>query len=144
MAQTRHDAVLGTLALQEGLNWYEGQQATDSETFKVYVSLDAFPGEDEAFATARTVFPTLVRAIRNAKEFARDRLLGLKNTTWLDSGETPISSEAFFKTLRLQSLAIYVDGDSEFNFTCGNLFAGHIVLVSWNKTEGFSDAIIAG
>ena len=144
MKKIRNDPVLGRLEFDEGLNWYEGKRVAEGQHFSIQVSLDAFDSEDDAISTAQSVLPKLVAAIAEAKEFACDRLLPLKNGEWLNQGEALVSCEAFVAALNLESIAVYFDGDSEFCFEGGKLFSGHTVLVSWNKAEGFHDADIAG
>ena len=144
MTNVRTDPVLGVLQFDAGLNWYEGKRFSDGEQFAIYVSLDAFENEEDAIATARSVLPVLTDAITAAKEFACDRLLDLKNGEWLNADEAPVSAKAFVSALKLQSIGIYLDGDSEFHFKGGKLFSGHTVLVSWYRAKGFRDASIAG
>ena len=71
-------------------------------------------------------------------------MLELKNKTWLDENEEPLTSEQFKNCMVLKSIAIWTDGSVEFYHNDGDLFFGHYILVTMDSSDRFLDAHIAG
>jgi hypothetical protein len=139
------DPVLGKLVLDRGLNWYEGQLNIEGQgTAHIGISLDDVPIPEEAIQRAGVLVPLILASILQAKEFACARLRSLKNESWLEASEKPVTPEDFVQRLSVESLVVYADQSCEIYFKDGDLFWGHTVLVSWNPEEGFHDAGIAG
>jgi hypothetical protein len=83
---------------------------------------------------------------RRAKDKAVDRLLDLKNESWLDEdeGEEPLSEEEFRANMRLTAVQIAADGSIEFTFADGDMFFGHDIVVKGTVEEGWRSANIEG
>jgi hypothetical protein len=145
MSQDLIDAVLGPLTFDEDLNWFEGVYNNKSGVNVPFtISLDEAEGSKEAIAEARELLPLLVSLIDAGKKFACDNLLDVKNEHWLDAGEPEVDERKFISSLEIESIGLYPDKEGGFSFADGGLFAGHVVMMSWNPEDGFSDADIAG
>ena len=55
-----------------------------------------------------------------------------------------MDEKKFVSSLEIESIGLYAEKEGVFSFTDGGLFAGHVVMMSWNPEDGFSDADIAG
>jgi len=145
MSTVREDPVLGALVFDTRLNWYESTQETSGgERLKLMVSIDTPEDEELSISNARALLPALLAAIENGKEFASEKLLKLKNESWLEAGEAPLSTSQFISALEIESIVVFSQQLTEFYFKDGELFWGHTVLLSWDPVRGFYDGNIAG
>jgi hypothetical protein len=80
----------------------------------------------------------------NAKNYAVEKLLELKNETWLDEDEEPLTPEQFKIRMILESIDISSKGDVAFFYNDGDLFFGHCILIKMDSNNRFIDSEIAG
>ncbi|HSD83193.1 MAG TPA: DUF2262 domain-containing protein [Anaerolineae bacterium] len=145
MEASRVDPVLGSLAFNVELNWYEGRYRTAAHGEVPFaISLDATPSVEAALHDARELIPRLAEALAAAQAYACDQLLALKNEVWLEEGEGPVTAADFRARLTIDSIGVYANRKAEFFFRDGGLFWGHTVLLSWSESQGFVSADIAG
>jgi hypothetical protein len=78
------------------------------------------------------------------REFTADRLLTLKNESWLGDDEEELSRVVFISRVTLQEITVDENGDFDFWLDDGDLFWGHTILVNGNIDRGLSDAGIHG
>jgi hypothetical protein len=137
------DPLLGRLTFNERLDWYEGAIALVSgQTVKIAV--DASSSEFDAVrAQAGKHLPSLLNRIDGAREFAAQRLLKVKNESWLEVGEDPLDADSFKARLAVESISMFADGDCEL-YLGGELFGEHAVLLRWDPQRGFYDADLLG
>lgn len=81
---------------------------------------------------------------RQARGFAAERLLSLKNAEWLADGEDPVSRDQFVSRLSLESVSFHKSGDLTTWYAAGDLFFGHTVAVYLNAKEEPIRAAIEG
>lgn len=74
---------------------------------------------------------------------ARD-LLKIKNTSWLNEGETAITGEQLTNSVNLRYITFSGDGSCELYFNDGDTFAGHEIVVSVSKDREVKKAELAG
>jgi hypothetical protein len=79
-----------------------------------------------------------------AKQFTCKKLPALKHEAWLGESEQRLFAEDFVSRLAVEAVGIYLDRECEVFLKDGGLFSGHTVLLSWNPSDGFYDANIAG
>jgi hypothetical protein len=77
------------------------------------------------------------------KVIVRD-LLDLKNSKWLQEKEQQLSEESVLNKIRPISITFFEDISFEINFDDGNMFGGHIILVSVSKDKKVENATIEG
>ncbi len=97
--------------------------------------------EEEAKAN---IFEWLVFGLIEAKHFASDELLTLKNNSWLEVNEMPVTKQLFFDSLKLKSVLVYAEGSIELYFDDGGLFGEHDIIVCVNEIREFTEASITG
>jgi hypothetical protein len=76
--------------------------------------------------------------------FAVDRLLELKNESWLDEGEAEVTAEEFRRRMRLELIVVWPDGRFTFWHQDGDLFWGHSIQVVGTLAGGPTAADIPG
>ena len=71
-------------------------------------------------------------------------MLSLKNETWLEEDEEPLTKERFAEIITLKSIAAYSDGSLTLYFDDNDIFWGHSIVVNVKKNHVLHDASIAG
>lgn len=97
-----------------------------------------------AAAQARRLWAGSPQWDQRAREFASARLLSLKNSTWLQSNESPIAENDFQDRLGLQSLEVTDEGEFAFIFDDDGMFQEHLIVVRGTLEQGFREAELAG
>jgi hypothetical protein len=67
-------------------------------------------------------------------------LLEVKNGSWLNEGELPMSEAQFMRKMKLESITVEEDGSFDFWFEDGDIFWGHSIEVRGDQERGFFDA----
>lgn len=140
MEKEIQDAFLGRLTYDESLDWYEGRVG---DGVPIYINTDEESRPDSVLAYARHVLADLPGLDRRARQTAASHLLKLKNETWLEEDEPPVSTEEFQARLTLESITFYPDKTAEVFYADGDLFWGHTVLLNLNG-DAFTEAHLAG
>lgn len=96
-----------------------------------------------ALETARRLFDEQEFWHRRVGEYAVERLLPLKNESWLEEGESELDASGFLSRMTLESISVYQSGDFEFWFHDGDLFWGHAIQIG-GLLEGLRLADIPG
>lgn len=138
------DPVFGSFTLERRVGWFQG--ATEWEGTQVAVILEAASPDEVAKAVSGMM------ALRdNASEwsrrivrFALDELLPLKNECWLDESEAELGPEEFIRRMKLEVISVGADDTFSFSFNDGDLFWGHLIVVSGTLAEGPDYACISG
>ena len=81
---------------------------------------------------------------RRVRECAATKLLKVKNSSWLDDGEKPMTKDKFIAKLKLDVICFYGDSTFNFLFDDADLFWGHSVVVRGTLDNGPEDADIEG
>jgi hypothetical protein len=110
---------------------------------RISIELLGLDDPSPPIAVAESIFDSQEAWDERARAFAADKLLELKNGSWLGDDEETLTRGEFMSRLILGTLCVDVDG---FNFwyADGNLFWGHTVLVSGNLRDGLLSADIHG
>ena len=112
----------------------------------VNLSLDAERAEDldAALGVAETLWANAEEWQSRACDCAVNRLLDLKNGTWLEEDEAALDAPTFAKRMIIETICVAPTGEVEFWFNDGDLFWGHMIQVSGSLSEGLTDADICG
>lgn len=79
-----------------------------------------------------------------ARDFCAAKLLDLKNETWLEEGEEPLSQDKFRNTIALCSIIAFGDGSFTLYFDDNDIFWGHSIAVEIDENLVLQDAELAG
>jgi hypothetical protein len=139
---TISDPEFGEFKFDRALNWFEGRALWQSNQIKLNLSMDECDDHQELLNAARALWQTdWSERILN---FAAGELLELKNSSWLEDSEKPVTLEQFKRCMALETVTVYPGGIFSFSYDDGELFWGHVIQVSVSLTEGPTSADIAG
>lgn len=133
----------GELVLDE-LGRFEGEVEWNGSLIDVYF----VPNEDgeleSALKTAEALWRDQAGWKRKIDEYAVQRLLPLKNRSWLKDGETQLTAEAFKARMELTHITVADEGRFEFWHDDGGLFWEHSIQICGDLKNGPTDAGIQG
>jgi hypothetical protein len=138
------DPLLGRLSWNAELGWFDGQILHGTETYRVHLSVS---DEDDPHASLGEAISAVKSARSRLEEFkveSANRLLELYNDEWRNEGDAVKDASEFVACLSMESITGYPDRSAEVTFTDGELFAGHLIIVSVEDDGSISDVTIAG
>ncbi len=109
-----------------------------------YLELDHCEDRDTFMREAIDFCRQIADWRERATSLAVSKLLPLKNDVWIDEDNLPLSADEFRDSIRLTSIHLYHDGLITCYFDDGDLFWGHVIVVSGNTAGGPQEAEIAG
>jgi hypothetical protein len=134
----------GALSLDRRGRCYQGVAQWCGTEVPLSISCAVLNDPASAVAVAESLFNDQDARNRRARDYAADRLLELKNDSWLDEDEVEISRAEFISRMQIASISINQNGDFHLWYEDGGLFFGHLILVSGNLERGLSDTGIHG
>lgn len=99
---------------------------------------------EELLRFAREVWAEQDRWSDRLRAFLVDKLLPIKNTHWIEPGESPVKPTTFLDSVRLRRVVINPDGLVDFVFDAGTMFEEHEVVVSGTIENGPSTISLQG
>lgn len=132
--------IFGKLNYNNATHWYEGNSKWNGERVEVSFSIDENWKIDKGLQVASEIWKEQNIWEKKVKEYAVQKLLKLKNDTWIDEEGKSVNSEEFKKLMRLESVTFESDGSFKFWYNDGDLFWGHSIHVSGKLIKGFTDA----
>jgi hypothetical protein len=144
LEKTVDDDLLEKLEYDEYLNWYAGEvELPGAEKLKVSLSLDGCEELDDLVHFTKRFIQEIAGTDERARRFAAKKLLKVYNDSW-NEGEDNIAGSEFTERIALESLTTYPDHSAELCYDDGDLFWGHVIIVSVEEGPRFVDASIAG
>ena len=134
----------GNLTLNPALDWFEGTTSWNHAVVQVFVEKGQDDSITHALNTAKELWSNQKAWKRKVDEFAVEKMLPLKNESWLEDGEDEVTPSAFKNYLSLVSITLSENGQFCFSHDDGDLFEGHSIEISGNLDEGLTDANIQG
>jgi hypothetical protein len=144
LPETRMHPIFGVLTLNRLVDWWEAQAVWAKRPIRLQISPAEDGRIDGALDTAAALWKDQERWSQRVASFAVERLLPLKNESWLDEDEHEVTSDEFKGKMSLQSVTVYDDGAFEFSHDDGDLFWGHCIQVTGDIESGPTDADIPG
>lgn len=138
------DAFFGACTLDKKIQWFEAQAPWNGGNIGVYLQADTLKTLPPVLKQARALWRDQTRWHARVLDCAADKLLELKNDSWLDDDEEPVTADAFKQRIELQSISMDEEGCFEFCFGDDDLFWGHTIMVHGTLDDGPEDADIAG
>lgn len=146
MTPAINDPLLGRLAHDAELGWYEGQGHWDGQAVTWSVS-----GTDDAEVAAALAVAHALQAEpwRERLEAALvAELLPLKNDSWLDEDEdedeAPVDAAGFLRRIAVEGITTHPDGTAEIYWEDGDLFLGHTLVATLTPATGEIAVTLAG
>lgn len=139
----RESPVFGTVTYNDNYNQWEAAFALSPDQTVIINLLGDDP--DQMLPVGETLAAWTQAHEPEIRAYAATELIDLAED-WRDEDEepTPLTLEAFADRITLQSLSVAPDGDTTFWYEDGDLFAGHVIVVSLNTNHEFTDAQIMG
>jgi hypothetical protein len=141
---TFNDPQLGLLTLNRSVDWYEA--SPDWCGAPVQLTIPSAPPLEmqKALEVARQLWAQQKDWQRKITDCATKELLELKNVSWLQAGEPPLTDEQFARTMVLETISVEPDGSFEFWHDDRDLFWGHSIVVTGTLEQGPKRAALHG
>lgn len=123
---------------------FEAVMSDSTQTFKLTLLDFNEDQSDEAKRLASSICNWLSSNLLSVKAFAASRLKEIKNTSWLEGGEKPISEQDFIQKIELDAVNAYSEGSFDVFFNDNDLFLGHSIVVNVSNNFTLKNAEIAG
>ncbi len=81
---------------------------------------------------------------KNIEDKVADKLLKLKNSTWLEDGEDKLNELDFIRRIKLEDIQFFNDYSFELYFDDGNIFLGYSIIYAGDSEGRIRDIYIAG
>jgi hypothetical protein len=134
----------GKLTMNPLTRLFEGTIKWNRRTIKLNLEADADGNVRPAIETAARLHADQASWTHKVDRFALQKLLTLKNTSWLGEAERQLTAAQFTKRKKLESISAAGDGSFQFWHDDGDMFLGHAILVSGTLEDGPTDAGIQG
>lgn len=138
------DDIIGMLIFDERLQWFTTSYKTINHSFLLVIDTD---NRSEALKILPLVRHTVARldtVDSNARLFASDELLELKNDDWLDDDEAPVTRMDFIARMSIETMSFDNKGGYEISYDDGGLFFGHCICVKTDSNGKPKEADIQG
>jgi hypothetical protein len=142
--KTQVHPMFGVLTLNRLVDWWEADAVWVDRHVRLHISQDEKGRIGGALRTAASLWSDQRAWSQRITSFAVEKLLPLKNESWLDEHEQEVASDEFSRKMSLQSVTVYDGGAFEFSHDDGDLFWGHCIQVTGDIESGPTDANIAG
>lgn len=133
------------LQLNRSLSMFQGEGDWNAQ--KAEILLDTDEHDDKRADKALTVFRRLQEDAavwdKKARRYAAEQLLSCA-IEWQDEDEDELCADEFIRRIRIESVNVSQDGEFELYYDDGDIFAGHVIIVSGNMEKGLYDAQFAG
>jgi hypothetical protein len=133
----------GDLWLNCQLDRFEGEAEWNGEEIEVNFESESDHDITTALAVAEKLWRVQRKWKKMVEDFAVQELLPLKNRTWLEDGEKPLTARQFKERMTLNSITFHADGSIAFWHDDGNLFLEHDILIL-GTLDGLTNAEISG
>ena len=139
-----HTERFGDLKLDLSIDWFVGEATWNSQLIRMNFPADETDDVSAGLKIASQLWDKQAQWKEKVESFAVEKLLHLKNETWLEEGEVPLSPEKFKAQMKIHSITISSDGSIEFWYDDGDLFWGHLIRISGSIDEGLKQADVQG
>jgi hypothetical protein len=142
---TRADETFGTLTLEPRLrSWFVADTSWGGSPVRLLLRAVESPDLERAIAVARRVWEDQPSwESRRRRSLIRD-LLTLKNETWLDEDEPPLSEEDLLERACLEAISVWPDGEVELMHHDDDMFWGHGIQLTGSVGDDELEGTIVG
>lgn len=135
------------LTLDKSLDLFCGEGQWAGENCLIHLEVDAPEAQtaDNALRTLQILLADSANWDRKARQFAANELVDNANDWQEDEDAPEITEDEFASRISISEISISAeDGAFALYYDDDDLFWGHVIIVSGDRTNGFSDATIAG
>lgn len=120
---------LGQLKWNDNVHWYEGIIELSGKSVEIHLRPASADDTAAVVKRACTIINNDAKYLELVQRYAVQGLLDIKNDSWLDAHQRPITQQQFVQTMTLESVSVRADGQVEFWHDDGGLFHGHSIQV---------------
>jgi len=136
-------STLGKFELDRRLDWFEGETDWNGRLIDVCLigehdELDSIEKKAVLIVQNHQDWDTYI------KEKICEELLSLKNETWLDEDEKPLTADEFISRIYLESINLNDTDEFQMSFNDGDIFWGHAITVETDLKKNIEDIGIEG
>lgn len=136
------DPRVGTLQWDASMGYWEGSMRWNRSQVRLRVEQDG-EARDAALARLQRFLARRAAWQRGARELLHGAVLALKNSTWLDDGEAPLSAARFTRRVRLHTVVVGGGDSVELWYADDDLFGSHdIRLVGQRGPESLEFSLV--
>jgi hypothetical protein len=136
-------AILGKFELDRRLDWFEGKIDWNGKMIDIFLS-----GEHGSLDITEKNAIMIVQDHHNWEKYIKEKvceeLLSLKNESWLEEDEKPMTADDFMSKIFIESITVHDSDEFEMCFNDGDLFWGHAITVETDLNKNILDIGIAG
>jgi hypothetical protein len=128
---------LGELRYDGEMDYHEIDVPSRFGVIKITLECEDELSVDKSISELRTFCSNLDAILEKAFKEIVDTMLPLKNESWLDDNEAPISADELLQATQSGEISISLcqGGLAEMFFEDGNVFDGHCIVV-WHREDG--------
>lgn len=141
---TIDDSVFGTLTFNRDVSWWEGTATWQGRSIRFHLDAENRAELTAAIQAARALWLAQPAWNERIRTYAVRELLPLKNSSWLEENETPVTPAVFDRRMTLESITVTHKGGFSFFHDDGGLFWGHAIEITGTLESGPTDADIPG
>ncbi|KWI47340.1 hypothetical protein WT72_30960 [Burkholderia pseudomultivorans] len=141
---TYEDTLFGICRFDRRVGWFEAHANWNDTDVRLYLEAATVEALPSVLEHAHALWRDAATWDARVSEQAVADLLKLKQSTWMEEGESEVSADDFKRRLALQSISIDAQAGFEFCFADGDLFFGHVVVVDGSLDRGPRSARIGG
>ena len=136
------DPLCGEFALDRQFSWFACEMDWAGERCLVYLECDEEDGEtaEAALAAFKPIDPAAADWDRRFRAFAAQELAELASD-WQD---TAVTEEDFARRISISEFSMDPEGTYTAYYDDGDLFFGHVIVITGDEESGPEDAEIAG
>ncbi|MDX1963583.1 MAG: DUF2262 domain-containing protein [Pirellulales bacterium] len=136
--------LLGQLTFERGYNSFQAKLTLAEEPIRLRVDADGEAPDPATLSIAEQFWKENADWDRRLREFAAARLIELKNDTWLQEGEKPLTEAEFIKKLIPNSIGFDPPDGFTIYYDDGDIFWGHAIEIRGTLSIGPQSAEITG
>jgi hypothetical protein len=135
---------LDKLSFNQDSGDFEAVMTENAQTFQLTLFDFNEEQSDQAEKLASSICDWLNLNHHAVKDFCASKLTRLKNTSWLEDDDEPVSEQDFILKMELDAINAYSEGSFDIFFNDNDLFLGHSIIVNVNSDFTLENAEIAG
>jgi hypothetical protein len=138
------NARFGFLTLDRDVNWFDATTKWAGVRVTLHLSIDNSDQVEQPLSVSTKLWDAETAWNSKILDYAAQELLPLKNNNGLEDGESKLNAIDFKSRMTPEEITVYPEGRFEFYYNDGDMFGGHVILVSGSLSNGLDDAGIHG
>lgn len=138
------DPTFGTFELDRGIDRFIGRASWNGRRVRLMIAAGESIDFERGLLAARSLWRKQKSWNTKILAYAARELLPLKNQSWREVDERPLTAREFQARMKLNTISVSPDGSFEFFYDDGDLFWGHSIEVDGIVDEGLSRASLVG